>query len=489
MKIIALLYHQIITLSHHRIHLRMNYFTVFLIVFFSTVSLSAQTLEEAKKLYLGGKYATALPAFETAVKSSPNNASYNQWYGTCLLETGKLSEAGKYLNFAASKNIIEAYNSLGKLYYLAYEFKESAAAYEKYTQLLIKNKKMPEADAVKPLKERSERAARMLLRCEDVQIIDSVILNKKTFLDAYFISQEAGSLENTENGVVYENPLKDSRYFAKKNKDGKYKLFNEIKLQNEWIDAKELSLPSDSLEDDNYPFVFPDGMTIYYASTGNGSIGGYDLFISRYNSNNNTYLAPAQMGMPFNSIANDYLMVVDENNEIGYFATDRFQPEDKIIVYTFIPNEEIQSIESDDEKELINRAKIVSVRDTWKVGIDYASVLREAKKNILAEKNKVKKDFFFVVNDNIVYYTLADFENEAAKQAFLKAKETETQIEETEHDLDTLRQDYAKGNKSFRQSLHATILSKENRVVELIEQHKKWESNARSLEIKQLRQK
>jgi hypothetical protein len=294
-------------------------------------------------------------------------------------------------------------------------------------------------------------------------------------------------LEEDAKGIVYENPLKDKRYFAGKNKNGKYRLFNEIKLQDKWTDEKELVIPSDSLENDNYPFVLQDGLTIYYASTGNGSIGGYDLFITRYNSNTDTYLAPAQMGMPFNSIYNDYLMVVDENNILAYFATDRFQKENKVIVYTFIPNEEIRSIDSGNKNELKNRAKITSIQDTWKTEVNYSAYIANIRKNILAEQNKVKKDFFFVINDNIVYYTLDDFGNIAAKQAFVKSQELESRIKEQENELENLRMAYFKGDKTYKQSVRKTILDKEKQLPGLWEQYDKMLVNVRNLEIKHLR--
>ncbi len=98
----------------------------------------SQTLEDAKTLYLKGEYAKALPAFEKAIKTSPNNSSYNQWYGNTLLETGKIDNAEKYLKFAASKNVKEAFASLGKLYFLQYRFKESEEAYDKYLVFLKK---------------------------------------------------------------------------------------------------------------------------------------------------------------------------------------------------------------------------------------------------------------------------------------------------------------------------------------------------------------
>jgi hypothetical protein len=463
----------------------MKYFVFFLA--FLPFSIYSQTLEEAKKLYTEGNYAAALPVFETACKSSPKNASYNQWYGHCLFETGNRKEAVSYLKYAASKSIPEAYQVLGKLYYLNYEFQESADAYEAYL-LLMKDKKITGIDEIKYLLERSKRAARMIAHCEDVQIIDSVIVNKNDFLNAYFISREAGRLEYINKGTAYVNPLDDKRYFAEKNKNEHYRLYSEIKIQEQWTDKKELTLPSDSSENDNYPFVLQDGLTVYYASTGNGSIGGYDLFITRYNSNNDTYLTPSQMGMPFNSIANDYLMVIDENNNIAYFATDRFQEEDKVIIYTFIPNEKITPIESENKDELISRSKITSIRDTWKTDVDYAAYIKDVKANILNEQNKVKRDFFFVINDNIIYYTVDDFKNAAAKQVFLKTQELEKQLKTQEKDLDDLRNNYMKGDAQYRKSVQATILYRENHLPELWEEYNKTVMHARNLEIRYLRQ-
>lgn len=80
-------------------------------------------------------------------------------------------------------------------------------------------------------------------------------------------------------------------------------------------------------------------MTIYYASDGDGSMGGYDIFVTRYNTNTDTYLVPENVGMPFNSPYNDYMYVIDEYNNLGWFASDRYQPEDKVCIYVFVPND------------------------------------------------------------------------------------------------------------------------------------------------------
>ncbi|MDH8700721.1 hypothetical protein M2138_000052 [Dysgonomonadaceae bacterium PH5-43] len=465
---------------------KINYIIYTLVIAFSfSFSINAQTLNEGKGLYLEGKFAEALPAFEKAIKSSPKNASYNQWYGTCLLETGRVEDSKQYLTFAASKKLIEAYNSLGKAHYLLYEFEESAAAFTKYKEALIKEKKEIAADAVTPLIDRSQRAARLLSNCEDIQIIDSVIIDKNNFLRAYSFSQECGILEMRGDKVVYTNHLNDKRYFADKEGD-RLQLYSEINLQNNWTDKRHLSLSNDSISNDNYPFVLQDGITIYFASTGNNSIGGYDLFITRYNANNDSYFTPNQMGMPFNSIYNDYMMVIDEINNVGYFATDRYQPIDKVVIYTFIPNREVISINSNNNDELINRAKITSIKDSWNNQMDYKSYIAQLHKNLKEEQNIKKREFFFVINDKIIYYTLDDFENDAAKQAFLKSQQIENSIEVLNKELEEHRKEFAKGNRS-NQRLNSNILSKESKIESLILQLEETQRNARNFEIKYLR--
>ncbi len=69
----------------------------------TAITLSAQSLTEARKLYADGNYAEAKPAFEKLVKATPTNANYNLWYGVCALRTGDASEALPYLQTAVKR--------------------------------------------------------------------------------------------------------------------------------------------------------------------------------------------------------------------------------------------------------------------------------------------------------------------------------------------------------------------------------------------------
>lgn len=414
-------------------------YAIFVLLFSVSLVLQAQTLEEADKLYADKKYMAAAEIYERLYRFDKVIDSYRMQIS--LLEKDK------------------------------------------------KNKKAPAiADSVRPLLKKAENLARMVSRCENIQIIDSIVVDKNSFLSAYRLVDEAGTLEKNKGSVVYENQLKDRRFYGKLDKNNLYRIYTQVKMQDSWSEEKSLNIPVDSSANDNYPFVMSDGLTIYYASTGNESIGGYDLFVSRYNMDNDTYLAPRQLGMPFNSTSNDYMLAIDELNGVGYFATDRFQPEDKVTVYTFIPNETPAYIESEDFAVLADRARIGSIRDTWRPKVNYQVVLQKIEDDIAKGKQQaVIKNFTFVINDKIVYNTLADFEDEGAKQAFLRSQDLQKQILALENQLDIQRRNYAESDANRKRALKLPVIESESRLENLYNAYKKTEIEARNREINNLR--
>lgn len=460
-----------------------------------SVGLQAQSLDQAKKLYNDGKYAEAKPAFEKLVKTSPSNSSYNHWYGVCCFETGDMENAEKHLEIAAKKKIQEAYRYLAEVYYEKYKFDEAVEMYDEYINILTKKKQ--DTQAWEKKREKAETASRMTDKTEDIQIIDSMVIDKDDFLNTYFLSDESGSLRpysdffetaTPVNSVVYMNEKGDKVHYAHESGENQYCLFTQSKLLDKWGDEKQLPMNINSKNDDNYPFVLPDGATIYYASKGNGALGGYDLFVTRYNTNSDSYLTPEQLGMPFNSPYNDYMIVFDEAKGIGWFVSDRFQPEGKAVIYLFIPNEERVSVESDDEAVKRGRAMISSIRDSWKEGANYESLVTLARTKTTSG-NEVKKDFDFVINDDIIYYTLDNIKSPEARSYYEKAINLRKQLESQTSKLNDLRTEYSAADKITRERLKSSILKAEQQVDDLMPQPAEWEKKARNAEITFLRNK
>jgi tetratricopeptide (TPR) repeat protein len=458
--------------------------------------LSAQSLEQARRLYAAGNYVEAKPAFEKLVKQSPNNASYNHWYGVCCFETGDMETAESYLKVAASRRVQESYRYLGDLYTRAYRFGEGAAMYAEYIDIL--SKRNEDIELYKKKQELAEKAQRMVERVENIRIIDSLVVDKNNFLSAYTLSEESGRLASYKDffrtdepveSAVYTNGIGDKIYYAyPADEQRRYGLFTQIRLQDKWGDEKKLPANINTpAGDTNYPFILTDGVTIYFASEGNGSIGGYDLFVTRYNTHSDSYLTPEQLGMPYNSPANDYMMVIDETKGLGWFASDRNQPEDKVCVYLFVPDEQRSRIEGNDMELKRARALITSIADTWEPGADYAELIRLAHAVIPSEKKEKRKDFEFAVNNSLIYYTWEDFKSPEARDFYEKRLGLDKQIEALNSRLEELRTAYAEGNRTRKEQLKPTILQAEEQLYALLQQPPSLEKRARNAEINHLK--
>lgn len=471
-------------------------YTLGIVILCGGTQLQAQSLDQAKKLYNEGKYAEAKPAFEKLVKQAPSNPSYNQWYGVCCFETGDLKGAEKHLGFAVKRKVQDAYRYMGEVYYQTYRFEDAAEMFEEYITLLTKKKQDVEPYQVRL--DLANKAVRMLDKVENLQIIDSVVVDKNDFLSAYTLSEESGTLTTYKDFFqtsepdytsVYMNQKGDKIYYSHATDGNRNCLFTQSKLIDKWGDEKQLPMNINSKNDEGYPFVLPDGVTIYYASNGNGSLGGYDLFVTRYNISSDSYLTPEQLGMPYNSPFNDYMMVIDEAKQLGWFVSDRYQPEGKVCVYLFIPNDSRGRVESDDPELKKARAAITSIRESWKPGANYEEMIRLAHEEIPYGNQEVKKDFTFPINDNVVYYTLSEIKSPEAKSYYEKVVSLNKQINDLNTKLSDLRATYTKSNSAKREQLKPSILKAEEQLNGLLDQPSTWEKKARNAEITFLRNK
>ncbi|MFR0836529.1 MAG: hypothetical protein ACLSG8_10775 [Barnesiella sp.] len=184
-----------------------------------------------------------------------------------------------------------------------------------------------------------------------------------------------------------------------------YELYQQNKLVgDQWSEPVALPSNINGKGDQNYPFLMSDGLTLYYASNGPGSIGGYDIFVTRNSLDKEAYLLPENVGMPFNSPYNDYLMAIDEMHNVGWFVTDRKQIPGKLTVYLFIPNEEKNYYEGKTAEELRSLARINSIKIP---GVP-ALIIRLARKypEYGYRKCTKKADFYFPLYNGMMYHYL-----------------------------------------------------------------------------------
>jgi len=454
--------------------------------------LSAQTLTQAKQLFDNGKYEEAKPAFRKFVKQSPGNANYNYWYGACCYETGEEAASEEYLTKAAKRNVADAFRYLAEVQAARYRFDEAAENLEKYIGMQRK-KKADTAEAEKRL-ERIKQGARMLKGTEQVTFIDSFVVDKSSFLSAYKVGPESGTIDTYNHysgtaalpgSILYQTELKNKVYYAMPHGD-RLALYSQDRLADKWGEAALLQGLNEH-GNLNYPYVLSDGVTLYYANDGEGSLGGYDIFVTRYNSETNRYLRPENIGMPFNSPANDYMYVLDEYNGLGWFASDRYQPEGKVCVYVFIPNDTRRTFnyENTDEERVRRAAMIQRIASTWR---DEAAV-RKAKQRLSMvtyrqPEQRVKRDFVFIIDDHTTYYRTDDFKSPQAKRLFLQWQQSRKDFSALSRSLEAKRLLYHESSPGKRQALSPEIMDLERRAESMEAALAETEVNIRNTEKK-----
>ncbi|MCI5505518.1 MAG: hypothetical protein MR421_03575 [Prevotella sp.] len=334
---------------------------------------------------------------------------------------------------------------------------------------------------------------------QKVMFVDSVVVSKSRLLKSLNIPDEAGSIvdyntffkeTDQPNAVVYLNQLKNKCVFSKYVNKG-WDLYSSELIGGKWAKAiplKGLDVIGDDV-DINWPFLLSDGVTLYFAAKGDESIGGFDIFMTRYDESTDRYLKPENIGMPFNSTANDYFYIVDEYDGYGWFATDRHQPKDKVCIYSFILNNVRENYNPDDysPEQLKQLSELHSISMTWtdKGRRTYA---QEQLAEIAKRKySQVKKnDFKFVINDKFTYTTLTDFRSVEAAEKYailydIMSKKTklDNSVERARNAFPTAK---SKQKEEYRKQLLAAEKQSEKYELEIEDLTKE----IRSIELKKL---
>lgn len=334
----------------------------------------------------------------------------------------------------------------------------------------------------------------MLSSTQQVMIIDSIVIDKEQFINYIPLPSECGSLmyydaffgtSGHSDSYVWLNEFKNRAYYSVADAAGKAEIGTIDKLGTNWTKGKRLEGLSYS-NPLNYPYLMADGITLYFGQKGgNNTLGGYDIYVTRYDAESGTYFRPENIGLPFNSPANDYMYLEDETNNIGWFVTDRRQPEGKVCIYTFIPNKTRRNYDLSeyDEAQVKRFAAIESISDTWtdnqkrEDALQRLSQMREHLKQTNSDDN-----IRFVINDNVTYRQVSQFKSASAKKLFLSLIQTQERFAADNERLESLRDQYAGGSEVTRARLTPTILDLEKTLEQTEQDIKDMEKQIRNAE-------
>lgn len=338
------------------------------------------TADSIRELIESGDYATAIQLAEEALAEGGGDKSAGQLYqvlGEAQYHSGMRKESSLAFQEAKDSGVADASLYLGRLAMLDYRFDEAQTLFGRYAEMQRKAKRPLDVDLAYDQADVAE-GKRQFERMQDVVVIDAVQVPREDFFRHLRLPLSAGRVVASSEipagigigergGTAFISESGELMMWSELNDStGMMQLVEATRLMDGSISAPHGAPDFLGQEGDVInPFLSADGTTLYYAANGENSVGGYDLFIATRDPQTGDYLQPVNAGIPFNSSADEYIMAIDEENGVGWWATDRhYLPDGKITLYVYVLPEERRLLQANDEEKRL-RARLDDIRLTW----------------------------------------------------------------------------------------------------------------------------
>ena len=136
---------------------------------------------------------------------------------------------------------------------------------------------------------------------------------------------------------------------------------------------------------EDFPYLSPDGITLYFSSEGHNTMGGFDLFKSTWNPDENTWTPAENLGYPINTTDDDRSISLTTDNRAGYISALRSGGQGDLDIYRIRFN--------DVDQKLTIFLGNIALGDSLNKPKDYIV-------NILVINTITKEEFSFVPNPN-----------------------------------------------------------------------------------------
>jgi len=326
-----------------------------LYTFFCSFTLRAQndfetTETEALNLFKAQDYVKSQQLYSLLLSQFPKKGEYAFRLGVCML----YSEADKkkplnYFKRASTdpefKNP-ELYFYLGRAYQLNYRFDEAIPYFVEFKQRAKKalQREFKPDDFIAA----SLHGKYLISSSAELDVFSRKELQLEDYFRSYSSESMGGKLlskpedfktktdrKRRDKSVVYLPKQSTRVYFSSYGDEGLQRDIYVSERGKDGIFGKaQLVKGINSPQDEDFPFLHPNGKRMYFSSKGFNSMGGYDIFVSTWNENTSTWNAPQNLEFPINSPDDDFLFVTDSTDQVATFSTTRMSAFGKVTVLT-----------------------------------------------------------------------------------------------------------------------------------------------------------
>ncbi|GAD08160.1 Uncharacterised protein [Porphyromonas crevioricanis] len=424
--------------------------------------------ESGYKLVAQNSETSSLEAIAELYRKNPRKRTYALRYGQALIEHKEYQRVVTELRTAAKREP-ELHRILAQAYFHSYFFSEARQEEDAYIAFLKKQKK-PIEDALHFL-DKIDRAAAMMEQVARVEVIDSLVIPARELINAYSrLSPEAGrilsgaDMNGTDRYITAHIDARNQRAVAGARRAGRggTELVELRKIGSRWEEVRsQENLNKTGTE--NYPGMKQDGSTLFFCREDNErGLGGMDIYMTRRNASGELFLDPTLLGMPYNSIYNDYLLVYDEGRGVGYFASDRYQPQGWVCIYTFLLDDINTQLPTDDLDRKRTQATLRCIAATQEIGTDYTEKLKS--RTVDTADAHVEEVNLLVEGRRYRYWT--DFRSSKGAELYRQMLDRKDKLELVLKELGRMRSVYRQ-NPNRRVGLRDRIYSFEEQELSL----------------------
>ena len=224
----------------------------------------------------------------------------------------------------------------GDLLHRSYRFEEALELYARAAALTA------DADTVRLLRDRMDRsqnALNMTDFCADPVVVARERFSREDFYLFYPLKNRSWrkpphQLDPSSDGFpTYALSGSRSLCFSAPDVTGRRNLYVTREENAEWSNPELMGELLLSPGNEVFPMLSEDGKTLTFASDGFHGMGGYDLYTSAWNEEAGTWGEPVNLGFPFSSPGDDFLLVDTPDGRYTLFASNRDCSRDSVYIY------------------------------------------------------------------------------------------------------------------------------------------------------------
>ncbi len=213
-----------------------------------------------------------------------------------------------------------------------------------------------------------------------------------------------------------------------------------------------------NIKDFSVPVLSNDGLELYLSHKNNDTFDDYDLYLSRYDIDDNRYMPAKALALPYSSPYNDYVYFYSKDNNTHNIISDRFCSANEIALLSF----EIDREQNVDSLSYEEKRQIAMMLD-WQIE-EYTMPKITCMDMLDAELTEELRIADFVIKNK------NDFQSKEALQDYNLYKLSLDEMINSQTSLDNIIEKYRKANISEKekQALSDKITHIRNNIKDLI---------------------